>query len=74
MERVRTSDDVVYVSNIPAELQLAKMILAYLKFEYQTGASNRGATIHITPAQDIKFKQEVLEWEKAAIGIACSML
>lgn len=69
MERIRSSDEVIYTSSTIAEVQLAKMILKYLQVEFTTGASSRGETIHISPVDDEKFQKEVVDWEDAARAV-----
>lgn len=66
MERTRRADEIVYTSRTVGEVQLAKMILKFLNVNFTTGASVRGETIHISPDDDKKFQDEVIDWENTA--------
>lgn len=69
---VRTDGEVTYITRIPAEMQIIKMILAHLRIEFSVGISSDGSTVGVSLANAERFEEEAREWlEAIATVVSC---
>jgi hypothetical protein len=69
MKRIGNENEVTYASRIPAELQMARLILTYLRIEPTGGMSSEGATITISRDDAKRFEEESREWLVAVTSV-----
>lgn len=64
--------EVTYITRVPAEMQIIKMILAHLRIEFTVGISSYGPTVGVSPDNAKRFEEEAREWlEAIAAVVSC---